>query len=150
MADRSVTPGTWEQVVDACLQIMAATPPEDRGAVELVAEAVATADAALVEVVRRDPDPFGWPAGAALACGAAIGCYQEAADWPVFDLPIPALVGYGQIPTAELSTGARRLIAAAHDATLALATAATDHRAAMQLADAAGALIRPLLTFQSS
>ena len=43
----------------------------------------------------------------------------------MFDLPLPALVGYDEIPTAELSTGARRLIAAAHDATLALASAAS-------------------------
>jgi hypothetical protein len=150
MADRSVTPGTWEQVVDGYLHAITATPPDERGAVELVAEAVTTADAALVEIARRDRDSFGWPAGAALACGAAVGCYQEAADWPVFDLPLPALVGYGQIPTAELSTGARRLIAAAHDATLALAHAAAGQRAALQLADAAGALIRPLLTFPSS
>jgi hypothetical protein len=136
--------------VDGYLHAIAATSPEVHGAVDLVGEVVATADAALVEVARRDPDPFGWPAGAALACGAAVGCYQEAADWPVFDLPLPALFGYDQVPTAELATGAWRLIAAAHDATLALATAATDHRAALQLADAAGALIRPLLAFQSS
>ncbi len=150
MADSTVAPGTWADVVDGYLHTLAATPPDERGAVDLVGEAVATADAALVEVARRDRDPFGWPAGAALACGAAVGCYQDAADWPVFDLPLPALVGYGQIPTAELSTGARRLIAAAHDATLALAKASRDQSAALQLADAAVALIRPLLTFPSS
>lgn len=149
MTDTAVARRSWVQLVDGYLHALAGTPPGEPGALDLVGEVVSTADAALVEVGRRNPAPFSWPAAAALDCCDAVGCYQQAADWAVFDLPLPADVAYHEVPTAEVTAGAHRLITAAHQATVALAFAAADPATALALADAAGLLVRALLTFPS-
>lgn len=137
--------GSWAEVVDRYEQLLTARSETPAGG-ELIAEAVATADTALVEVDRRRPDPFGWPTAAALNCSAAVGCYQEAAGWSVLQLPLAADCHYDRADSAALCAGAARLLDAAHRATLTLARAADHPRSALLLADAAAALLRPLLT----
>lgn len=141
----TAAPG-WPHVVDAQVRALAGVAAPRAASVALVAEAVETAVTALTEAQRHHPDPFGWPAEATTWCLAAAACYQEAAGWTVLQLPLPADCHLQGTELPELTTGAARLLAVARDATLTLARRTDASRPAGQLADAAAALSRALLS----
>lgn len=140
----AITAPRWSHVVDAYVRALTAAPTPRAASVAAVAEAVETAVAALTEAERRNPDPFGWPAEATTWCLAAAACYQEAAGWTVLQLPLPADCHLEDTELPELTAGAARLLDVARDATLACRT--DTPRAEAQLADAAAALSRALLS----
>ena len=136
--------GRWADALFDDLGGRALAAPRAEG-LRLVAEAVATADAALIAADRRQPDPFGWAALASLDCAVAVACFEEAAGWPPHLRPDAVVTRLEDVAdAADLLPGARRLLAAAHDATVALAGAPSRGHEAELLAEAAAALSRPL------
>jgi hypothetical protein len=142
-------PGGWADALSNDLRGRAVAAPRAEG-LRLVAEAVATADAALIAADRRQPDAFGWAALASLDCAVAEACFEEAAGWPPHLRPDTVMAGLEDVAdTAALLACARRLLAATHDATVALASAASTSHEAELLSDAAAALSRPLTAVRS-
>jgi len=99
-----------------------------------------------VRAARRIRDPFSWATGAACECSDAASCFEEVANWPIHLRPVSTECRLADAGTDELLAGGRRLLSAAHSATLTLAAGQTDPAAALLLTDAAFDLIRPLLT----
>lgn len=144
MTDVEPRAGRWADALFGDLAERALVAPRSE-ALRLVAEAIATADAALIAADRRQPDPFGWAALASLDCAVAAACFEEAAGWPPYLRPDAAVAGLEDVyDTTALLAGARRLLAAAHDATVALTGAASTPHEIDLLTDAVAALGRAL------
>ena len=144
MVGAAVSEADWLECAEQLVQRLGSASVTGDGRRNLLVGAVATADAVLIELQRRDPDPFGWPALAALDCAEGASCLEALDRSPGPHRPVVDGSLLMEVPAAALLTGVRRLLAAAQPATVALLTASRSVQEARHLGDAAAALLRPL------